>query len=66
MGLLQSYGADNRVVFNDKVVTYSKQRIYGNWSYVNLNMTTTYYWVWEYHRYCTKSYAYVGMDLVTA
>lgn len=67
MGLLTSYGANNRVVFNDKVVTYSKQRIYGNWTYLSaLNILTTLYWVWEYHRYCTKSYMYVGMDLATA
>lgn len=66
MGLLTSYGSNNRVVYNDKVVTYSKQRIYGQWSYVMLNVETTRYWVWEYHRYCTKSYMYVGMDLATA
>ena len=64
--LLNTYSSANRVVYNDKVVTYSKQRIYGQWSYVTLNMTTTYYWVWEYHRYCTKSYMYVGMDKATA
>lgn len=66
MGLLTSYGANNRVVFNDKVVTYSRQRIYGQWTYVMLNVETTRYWVWEYHRYCSKSYMYVGMDLATA
>lgn len=67
MGLLTSYGANNRVVFNDKVVTYSKQRIYGTWTFrPALNIEQTYYWVWEYHRYCSKSYMYVGMDLATA
>ena len=67
MGLLTSYGSNNRVVYNDKVVTYSKQRIYGTWTYrPALNIEQTYYWVWEYHRYCSKSYMYVGMDLATA
>ena len=67
MGLLTSYGSNNRVVYNDKVVTYSKQRIYGTWTYrPALNIEQTYYWVWAYHRYCSKSYMYVGMDLATA
>ena len=67
MGLLTTYGANNRVVYNDKVVTYSKQRIYGQWSYQPIiDVINTIYWVWEYHRYCSKSYMYVGMDLATA
>lgn len=34
MALLNSYSSANRVVSNDKVVTYSQQRVYGNWTYV--------------------------------
>jgi len=66
MGLLHTYGSANRVVSNDKVVSYSRQRIYGEWSYVQGNITTTLHSVWEYHRYCSKTYSYVGMDLATA
>ena len=60
-------GANNRVVFNSKVVTYSKGRIYGAWNYTGMpGQITTYDWVWEYHRYCAKTYVYVGMDISTA
>lgn len=66
MALLQTWGANNRVVTNDKVVTYSSSIITGTWVNVNANVTTTYHQVYEYHRYCTKSYMYVGMDRATA
>lgn len=67
MALLNSYGSANRVVTNDKVVTYSKNIAYGSWSWTNgYNQSFSYSWVWEFHRYCTKQYKYVGMDLATA
>lgn len=67
MGLLNIYGEDNKVVLNGKVVTYSRSRIYGQWNYTGMpGQITTYDWVWEYHRYCEKSYMYVGMDKATA
>lgn len=69
MALLNTWGADNRVVTNDKVVTYSTRLIYGSWSYVSPdapNITVTINSAYEYHRYCSKSYMYVGMDRATA
>lgn len=67
MALLNSWSSANRVVANDKVVTYSRQRIYGSWTYLQaINIEYTYHSVWEYHRYCSKSYMYVGMDINTA
>lgn len=66
MALLTTYGAFNRVVLNDKTVTYSKTRIYGAWSYVSGTSVITLGSVWEYHRYCSKTYMYVGMDRTTA
>lgn len=67
MGLLTTYSKSNRVVTNGKVLSYSKQYRPGQWSY-NETISTihTYYQMWECHRYCTKSYMYVGMDLTTA
>lgn len=67
MALLNTWSSTNRVVTNDKVVTYSQQRIYGEWSYqTSISTETTLRSVWEYHRYCSKSYMYVGMDKTTA
>lgn len=66
MGLLTTYGSHNRVILNDKTVTYSKSRIYGEWSYVSGTTIQYIYSCWEYHRYCSKTYMYVGMDRATA
>ena len=66
MALLNSYGSANRVVTNDKVVTYSMTKLEGNWTWFDGVNTHSYYWMWEIHRYCTKQYKYVGMDLATA
>ena len=67
MALLNSWGDGNKVVFSDKVVTYSRARVYGQWDYTGMpGQIITYDWMWEYHRYCTKSYMYVGMDKSTA
>lgn len=68
MALLQTYNASNRVVINDKTVTYSMARVTGTWQSEKLiyEQQTTYSWMWEFHRYCQKSYKYVGMDLATA
>lgn len=66
MALLNTYTSANRVVTNDKVVTYSMTKLNGNWSWFDGVYTHTYYWAWEIHRYCTKNYKYVGLDLATA
>lgn len=67
MGLLTTYDDNNKVVMNDKVVTYSQQRIYGEWTYkYGVSELITIYQAWEVHRYCAKSYMYVGMDKTTA
>ena len=67
MGLLQTYNSDNRVVTNDKVVTYSMRLISGTWTYLTaINVEVTLHSAYEYHRYCTKTYSYVGMDKATA
>jgi len=66
MGLLNTYTAANRVVTQGRTVTYSKSRIYGQWSYVSGMSVITIGSAWEYHRYCQKTYSYVGMDFDTA
>lgn len=67
MALLNTYSSANRVVTEDKVVTYSITRLQGEWSYnISPWQDYTYYTAYEYHRYCTKTYYYVGMDRATA
>lgn len=67
MGLLSTYTSANRVVTDDKIVTYSQNLIYGDWTYQStVAELITLHSVYEYHRYCSKSYSYVGMDLSTA
>lgn len=67
MALLNTYSSANRVVTEDKVVTYSVSRIQGEWTHIISPLAWyTYYTVYEYHRYCTKTYSYVGMDIATA
>lgn len=66
MGLLTSATSANRVEDTDLGVTYARRRIYGLWTVVMLNVTTTYYFAWEYVRRAVKSYRYVGLDESTA
>lgn len=67
MGLLTSYGAANRVIDQDLGITYSRQRVYQDYTYVyGIAELITIHSVWEYHRRATKSYRYVGMDRDTA
>ena len=67
MGLLTSWGAANRVIDQDLVKTYSRQRVYQDYTYVyGVAQLITIHSVWEYHRRATKSYRYVGMDRDTA
>lgn len=67
MGLLSTATAANRVTERALTVTYSKPRIAGSWSWTNaLNEV---YWrtqAYEYHRYASCSYRYVGMDYKSA
>lgn len=67
MGLLTSWGAANRVIDQDLVKTYSRQRVFQDYTYVyGVAQLITIHSVWEYHRRATKSYRYVGMDRATA
>lgn len=67
MGLLTSYGEANRVIDQDLDVTYSRQRVYQDYTYVyGIAQLITIHSVWEYHRHASKSYRYVGMDRETA
>lgn len=66
MGLLTTYSAANRVITSDSVPTYSGRLISGEWTFTSGMVTTTYYYMYEYHRYRTKEYRYVGMNYATA
>ncbi len=66
MGLLTSYGLANAVVEEELCVTYSHRRISGSWSWTAANLSGSYGYMTEYHRYARKSFRYVGMDHDTA
>lgn len=66
MGLLTSHSAANLVVEEGLVVTYSRMKISGQWSWVSANLSGTYYYMNEYRRYATKSFRYVGMTYAAA
>ena len=66
MGLLNSYSPANLVVEEGLVVTYSRRKVSGQWSWVAANLSGTHYYMQEYHRYATKAFKYVGMTYAAA
>ena len=68
MSLLTTYGAHNRVEEQSLDIRYKKTRISGQWSWsaIATPVGETFYYMWECHRYATKSFRYVGMDKTTA
>ena len=66
MALLTSASAVDRVVDAHLRVVYARRPIYGTWTYVTLNITTTYTKAWEYSRVATKTYRYVGLTETAA
>lgn len=66
MGLITSYSDANLVIEEGLTVTYSRMKIGGQWSWVSANLSGTYYYANEYHRYATKSFRYVGMTYAAA
>ena len=66
MSLLNSASSDNCVVDAALHVSYARRIIFGQWTYVNLNMTTVYTQAWEYIRTASKTYRYVGMSEAAA
>lgn len=51
----------NRDIDTALVVTYAVRRIYGSWTFVSLNVTTTYNTAFVYSRAARKSYRYRGL-----
>ena len=66
MGLLTTYSAANRIVDTALQVNYSRRLVFGSWTYLSLNVSTTYNQAWEYTRTAAKTFRYVGMDKATA
>lgn len=63
MSLFTTHSPANRVVDTGLLVTYSKSRISGSWTYGDYfgTASTTYTEMMEYHRRATKSYRYIAM-----
>ena len=69
MGLLTTWGIDNKVITKGKTVIKDENLIFGTWtgtSVVASAASVTYGTMWKYQRKCTYSYMYVGMDYDTA
>lgn len=69
MGLLNSWGLENKVVTRGKSVTKEENLILGTWvgtTVVASAASKTYGSMWQYQRTCSYSYMYVGMDYDTA
>lgn len=66
MGLLNQASAANRIIIEGRSVTYSKTKVQQTYSQTNLNVQTTYWFAWEYRRFCTLQYKYVGMSYEAA
>lgn len=55
--------ADNKQLIQDLVISYSMRQLDQPYSYASQVGITTYYeWVWECHRYASKTYEYRGMS----
>ncbi len=61
MSLINSASPDNCVVDAALHVSYARRIVFGQWTFVSLNMTTVYTQAWEYIRTASKTYRYVGM-----
>lgn len=66
MALFQTYAANNKVVDSGLAITYSRKRVYGEWSYASGASITTIHSAWVYTRCAAKSYRYVGMTKAAA
>lgn len=67
MALLATASAANRITERELCVTYSVSAVKGSWSYTNsANVVTTIFFAYEYHRYASCRYRYVGMDYASA
>lgn len=65
--LIDAYSSANRVVDTDLAVTYTKTKVYGQWTYsISPTATETRYEAWSYIRAANKSYRYVGMTKAAA
>lgn len=71
MGLFTTYSKANRVIRTETETTYSRNRIAGRWEYTVVNIgdadiVNVIDHAYEYRRFKSKVYAYVGMDYETA
>lgn len=64
--MFNSYGNENLVVDQELVVTYSKGRVQGAWSYASGTSIITIAEAWEYRRFAAKRMRYVGMTKTAA
>lgn len=66
MALLSTATSANLVIERALSVYYTRVAVKGSWSWVSANVTTTETLAYEYHRYASCAYRYVGMDYTSA
>ena len=70
MGLIgeksETYGDRNLVIEEALRVVYSKMKVSGSWGWTSANVSGSYSYMREFHRYATKSFRYVGMTYEVA
>ena len=58
---LRTTDRDENIVVEEPLnVSYPTTLISGSWGYGSANVSGSYAWMREYHRYATKRYRYVG------
>ena len=64
MGLLTTWGDDNKVIESGLTVTYSKSKTFGSWTAESTgsSASVTYTEAWEYRRFASGVLKYVGMS----
>lgn len=62
MSLINSATADCRIIEEGRSVTYAKNRVQQSYVKVTGNIEQRIDFVWEYRRFCTADYKYVGLS----
>lgn len=63
MGLINTASWSNRIITTGLTISYSINPVEGEWNYQSTFAELQYlYEAWQYHRYATMQYKYVGMS----
>lgn len=69
MALLTAWTDDNKIIDSGLTISYSKSKVFGSWTATSTTASTasvTYNEAWEYRRFASGTFRYVGMDYDTS